>query len=289
MALLGLHVPSFRRKRLAGWGEACKASSKAFRKVAVLFPKRFCSKSLKGSWVVRWGNILWREICISGDWNGDPVCCPTCGYVEAVYNPVLWAGCIKQLPHGSFSCFPRMKTAFFIFGLAETASVTAEMKSQLYTFAYTVSPGSGLGMLSLQPPSWGFFSPFSFKFLEPMEMQCFHTGPVICIPLVYPNWERSRFKEICSGILSIPTCPLGHGGCQKQTSQHPAFAIIMLSVLGSKPMPRDCLSWSPLYALVPSVITQSCVWASKCKIQQSSRCKLILLHFTPKNNAHKLV
>lgn len=32
-----------------------------------------------------------------------------------------------------------MKTAFFIFDLAETASVTAEMKSQLYTLAYTVS------------------------------------------------------------------------------------------------------------------------------------------------------
>lgn len=32
-----------------------------------------------------------------------------------------------------------MKTAFFIFDLAETASVTAEVKSQLYTFAYTVS------------------------------------------------------------------------------------------------------------------------------------------------------
>lgn len=44
MALLGLHVPSFRRKSLAGWDEACKAASKAFRKVAVLFTKRFCSK-----------------------------------------------------------------------------------------------------------------------------------------------------------------------------------------------------------------------------------------------------
>lgn len=134
-----------------------------------------------------------------------------------------------------------------------------------------------------------FFSPFILNFWSPWKYQRFHTGPVVCIPLFYPNWERSRFKEICSGILSIPACPLGHGGCQKQTSQHPAFAIIMLSVLGSKPMPRDCLSWSPLYALVPSVITQSCVWASKCKIRQSSRCKLILLHFTPKNNTHKLV
>lgn len=52
-----------------------------------------------------------------------------------------------KLPHGSFSPFPRMKTAFFIFDLAETASVTAEMKAQLYTFAYTVSPGFGLGVL----------------------------------------------------------------------------------------------------------------------------------------------
>lgn len=40
-----------------------------------------------------------------------------------------------------------MKTAFFIFELAETASVTAETKSQLYTFAYTVSPEFGLGIL----------------------------------------------------------------------------------------------------------------------------------------------
>lgn len=181
-----------------------------------------------------------------------------------------------------------MKTAFFIFDLAETASVTAETKAQLYTLAYTVSLEFGLGMLPAASIII-FFFPFSFKFLESMKIQHFHTGPIICIPLFYPNWEHSRFREICSGILSIPACPLGHGGCQQQTSQHPAFAIIMLSVLGSKPMPRDCLSWSPLFALVPSVITQSCLWASKCKIRQSSRCKLILLHFTPKNNTHKLV
>ncbi|NXW82603.1 TM260 protein, partial [Alopecoenas beccarii] len=42
---------------------------------------------------------------------------------EAVANEEMWQA--------------RMKTAFFIFELAETASVTAEMKSQLYTFAYT--------------------------------------------------------------------------------------------------------------------------------------------------------
>ncbi|XP_071601342.1 protein O-mannosyl-transferase TMEM260 isoform X2 [Heliangelus exortis] len=42
---------------------------------------------------------------------------------EAVINEEMWQA--------------RMKTAFFIFDLAETASVTAEMKSQLYTFAYT--------------------------------------------------------------------------------------------------------------------------------------------------------
>uniref|UniRef100_A0A8D0EGA7 Transmembrane protein 260 n=1 Tax=Strix occidentalis caurina TaxID=311401 RepID=A0A8D0EGA7_STROC len=42
---------------------------------------------------------------------------------EAVANEEMWQA--------------RMKTAFFIFDLAETASVTAEMKSQLYTFAYT--------------------------------------------------------------------------------------------------------------------------------------------------------
>ncbi|NXV91894.1 TM260 protein, partial [Calonectris borealis] len=42
---------------------------------------------------------------------------------EAVANEEMWQA--------------RMKTAFFIFNLAETASVSAEMKSQLYTFAYT--------------------------------------------------------------------------------------------------------------------------------------------------------
>uniref|UniRef100_A0A674GL20 Transmembrane protein 260 n=1 Tax=Taeniopygia guttata TaxID=59729 RepID=A0A674GL20_TAEGU len=42
---------------------------------------------------------------------------------EAVANEEMWQA--------------RMKTAFFIFDLAEKASVTAEMKAQLYTFAYT--------------------------------------------------------------------------------------------------------------------------------------------------------
>uniref|UniRef100_A0A8B9MSR2 Transmembrane protein 260 n=1 Tax=Accipiter nisus TaxID=211598 RepID=A0A8B9MSR2_9AVES len=42
---------------------------------------------------------------------------------EAVANEEMWQA--------------RMKTAFFIFDLAETARVTAEVKSQLYTFAYT--------------------------------------------------------------------------------------------------------------------------------------------------------
>ncbi|XP_054683679.1 transmembrane protein 260 isoform X2 [Grus americana] len=42
---------------------------------------------------------------------------------EAVANEEMWQA--------------RMKTAFFIFDLAETASVTAEIKSQLYRFAYS--------------------------------------------------------------------------------------------------------------------------------------------------------
>ncbi|XP_043404323.1 transmembrane protein 260 isoform X7 [Chelonia mydas] len=41
---------------------------------------------------------------------------------EAVANEEMWQA--------------RMKTAFFIFDLAETASVSADIKSQLYTFAY---------------------------------------------------------------------------------------------------------------------------------------------------------
>ncbi|XP_026509990.1 transmembrane protein 260 isoform X2 [Terrapene carolina triunguis] len=42
---------------------------------------------------------------------------------EAVANEEMWQA--------------RMKTAFFIFDLAETASVSADIKSQLYTFAYS--------------------------------------------------------------------------------------------------------------------------------------------------------
>ncbi|NXX96244.1 TM260 protein, partial [Centropus bengalensis] len=42
---------------------------------------------------------------------------------EAVANEEMWQA--------------RMKTAFFVFDLAEAASVSTEMKSQLYTFAYT--------------------------------------------------------------------------------------------------------------------------------------------------------
>nr|XP_048709008.1 transmembrane protein 260 isoform X3 [Caretta caretta] len=43
---------------------------------------------------------------------------------EAVANEEMWQA--------------RMKTAFFIFDLAETASVSADIKSQLYTFAYNL-------------------------------------------------------------------------------------------------------------------------------------------------------
>lgn len=147
MALLDLNVPSFGRKRLAEWDEACMASGKSFRKVVVLFTEMFCSKYLEGaegSWDIGWENTAWREICITDDLNGDAGVLShkteeLYGHTEDVYNHVMWAGYVQQLLYGSFSCFSRMKTAFFIFDLAETASVTAEVKSQLYTFAYTVS------------------------------------------------------------------------------------------------------------------------------------------------------
>lgn len=71
-----------------------------------------------------------------------------------------------------------MKTAFFIFGLAETASVPAEMKSQLYTLAYTVSR-IFCYKYCLQSPSFFFF----FNSFDHMEIsQCIYIGcPVICI------------------------------------------------------------------------------------------------------------
>lgn len=99
-----------------------------------------------------------------------------------------------------------MKTAFFIFELAETASVTAETKSQLYTFAYTVSPEFGLGILPAA--SIIIFSPFSFKFLESMEIQCLHTGPVICIPLFFiQTGSTADSKRFVQGFYPFLLAP----------------------------------------------------------------------------------
>lgn len=73
-----------------------------------------------------------------------------------------------------------MKTAFFIFELAETASVTAEIKSQLYTFAYTVSRiFLVMNDPSLQCPSFLSLL-FFFKFLDSVEICCSHIGWQSC-------------------------------------------------------------------------------------------------------------
>lgn len=216
---------------------------------------------------------------------GVLVYCLTHGHAGGVYEHGMWAAYVKQVLYASFSCFPRMKTAFFIFDLAETASVTAKVKSQLYSFAYTVSHMVWFWMLPTVP--FVFFFPlcpffFFFTFLDFIELRCFHIGPAICLLSASSKPGAQQIQRDSFGGFIRSYLPPRSRRMPEATSQHPAFAIIMLSVLGSKPVPRDCLSQSPLYALVPSVITQSCIWASKCKIQQSSHCKLILLHFTPK-------
>lgn len=84
-----------------------------------------------------------------------------------------------------------MKTAFFIFGLAETASVPAEMKSQLYTLAYTVSR-IFCYKYCLQSPSFFFFFFNSFDHME--ISQCIYIGcPVICI---FSHSSKSGAQQI---------------------------------------------------------------------------------------------
>lgn len=100
---------------------------------------------LKVSWRNRGSSDTpWKEIAVVSLIWKKLVCCPVQfkGFMDALKMCVIMR-CelvmLSSLYNGPFSCSPRMKTAFFIFDLAETASVTAEMKSQLYTLAYTVS------------------------------------------------------------------------------------------------------------------------------------------------------
>ncbi|KAF4795823.1 Transmembrane protein [Turdus rufiventris] len=96
------------------------------------------------------GDSTWRRSHSLWPWGTCEKLVPS----GAVFDPGEWIHLTRNLynwteEYGSFSPSSweavaneemwqaRMKTAFFIFDLAETASVTAEMKSQLYTFAYT--------------------------------------------------------------------------------------------------------------------------------------------------------
>ncbi|NWR11190.1 TM260 protein, partial [Paradoxornis webbianus] len=94
------------------------------------------------------GDSTWRRSHSLWPWGTCEKLVPS----GAVFDPGEWIGLTRNLynwteDYGSPSSWEavaneemwqaRMKTAFFIFDLAETASVTAETKSQLYTFAYT--------------------------------------------------------------------------------------------------------------------------------------------------------
>ncbi|NXN50431.1 TM260 protein, partial [Rynchops niger] len=96
------------------------------------------------------GDSTWRRSYLLWPWGTCEKLVPS----DVVFDPEQWIHLTRNLynwteDYGSFKPSSweavaneemwqaRMKTAFFIFDLAETASVTAEMKSQLYTLAYT--------------------------------------------------------------------------------------------------------------------------------------------------------
>ncbi|XP_064367953.1 protein O-mannosyl-transferase TMEM260 isoform X4 [Dromaius novaehollandiae] len=95
------------------------------------------------------GDSTWRKSYLLWPWGTCEKLVPS----EVVFDPGEWIRLTRNLynwteEYGRFKPSSweavaneemwqaRMKTAFFIFDLAESASVTAEMKSQLYTFAY---------------------------------------------------------------------------------------------------------------------------------------------------------
>ncbi|KFQ44177.1 Transmembrane protein 260, partial [Nestor notabilis] len=96
------------------------------------------------------GDSTWRRSYSLWPWGTCEKLVPS----DTVFDPGQWINLTRNLynwteDYGSFKPSSweavaneemwqaRMKTAFFIFELAETALVTAEIKSQLYTFAYT--------------------------------------------------------------------------------------------------------------------------------------------------------
>uniref|UniRef100_A0A8D2MCV1 Transmembrane protein 260 n=1 Tax=Zonotrichia albicollis TaxID=44394 RepID=A0A8D2MCV1_ZONAL len=83
------------------------------------------------------GDSTWRRSHSLWPWGTCEKLVPS----GAVFDPGEWIRLTRNLynwteDYGRYKA-EEMKTAFFIFDLAERASVTAEMKAQLYTFAYT--------------------------------------------------------------------------------------------------------------------------------------------------------
>ncbi|XP_075782397.1 protein O-mannosyl-transferase TMEM260 isoform X1 [Pelodiscus sinensis] len=95
------------------------------------------------------GDSTWRKSYSLWPWGSCDKLVPS----EIVFNPGEWIRLTRNIynwteEYGRFDPTSweavaneemwqaRMKTAFFVFDLAETASVSADIKSQLYTFAY---------------------------------------------------------------------------------------------------------------------------------------------------------
>ncbi|XP_074852350.1 protein O-mannosyl-transferase TMEM260 isoform X6 [Carettochelys insculpta] len=95
------------------------------------------------------GDSTWRKSYSLWPWGSCDKLVPS----GIVFNPGEWIGLTRHIynwteDYGRFDPTSwdavadeemwqaRMKTAFFIFDLAETATVSADIKSQLYTFAY---------------------------------------------------------------------------------------------------------------------------------------------------------
>uniref|UniRef100_A0ACB8G6K3 Uncharacterized protein n=1 Tax=Sphaerodactylus townsendi TaxID=933632 RepID=A0ACB8G6K3_9SAUR len=97
------------------------------------------------------GDPTWKRAYSLWPWGSCDKLVPS----EAAFNPEEWAGRTRNLynwsePYGRFDSSTweavaneemwqaRMKTAFFLFGLAEMPSVSGDVKAQLYTLAYNV-------------------------------------------------------------------------------------------------------------------------------------------------------
>ncbi|XP_048341825.1 transmembrane protein 260 isoform X2 [Sphaerodactylus townsendi] len=97
------------------------------------------------------GDPTWKRAYSLWPWGSCDKLVPS----EAAFNPEEWAGRTRNLynwsePYGRFDSSTweavaneemwqaRMKTAFFLFGLAEMPSVSGDVKAQLYTLAYNL-------------------------------------------------------------------------------------------------------------------------------------------------------